>query len=290
MTRITTIQDVAHAFFYADEKDKFERRYMSVSFSGRVFYSYWTVIAAVVNDKAGKPVTLLSRDNMSMTTAKHINAVWDASPHNVLWVPFEYGEHHFSIDFVVRNFEKELERTSKLRMTRAENRSEFSSLYAQAKVFSERVQTLKFLRKYTKLYSDLQNDEKVKELKAKQREKDAAKIAKVKAEFKKLRKTHSYLELLEIAYAQHGEFSAKLRKLFNPHGDLAFVWRDRNGDYRTSKGVLMNKSEGDCALNLWKHNKLRHGMRLGIYTVLSITDKFVKIGCHNIPVENLKAL
>ena len=43
-------------------------------------------------------------------------------------------------------------------------------------------------------------------------------------------------------------------------------------------------------LKLWKHNKLRLGMKLDKYTVLEIKENHVKIGCHIIPTKNLEEL
>lgn len=71
---------------------------------------------------------------------------------------------------------------------------------------------------------------------------------------------------------------------------MAFVWRDSNGIYETSKQVTMTKAEGDIALRLWAKGQLKHGQKIGMYTVLAVTKDFVKIGCHTIPTKNLEEL
>ena len=78
-----------------------------------------------------------------------------------------------------------------------------------------------------------------------------------------------------------------IKKFLNPHNDWAFVWRTEDGDYATSKGVKMSKKIADAALNRFIAKEIKHGDKLDFYTVLAITDKYVKIGCHNIPIENV---
>ena len=80
---------------------------------------------------------------------------------------------------------------------------------------------------------------------------------------------------------------AKLKKQLNPRGDLAFIWKDENGDFKTSKNITVKAEEGNRVLTLYKAGKLKHGEKVDFYTVLSITPEIVKIGCHNILTANL---
>lgn len=291
-----TNRTVAHEFFYSDFESEYMPRYLSVGYRLNKFFSYNTVICAVVKDKKGESVTLLSSDNMTPTTTRHISHLWSASPFDIVYVPFKYGWNcwdKLEPEQLTPLFRENLEYLARQKMTLAKNRNEFIRGYSNALEFSERVLTLDFLDEYKELYETLTNDEKVKELKAKQRKLDAEKIAKMRAEFKKLLKENSFLQLVKRAYG-HGyyydDITKKLRKLLNPKNELSFIWRCENGDYMTSQHICMKKELGDIALKLWQNGKLKHGYKLGIYTVLSVTNKIVKIGCHNIPVENLKAL
>ena len=71
--------------------------------------------------------------------------------------------------------------------------------------------------------------------------------------------------------------------------DLGELWLE--GDhYTTSQGIKIDKREGDLLLKLYRNNRLQHGYKISIYTVLSVCDSFVKIGCHKIPARNLQEL
>lgn len=62
--------DIAHEFFYSDFNSS--RNFNNINYSENLFYSYYTVIGAVVKSKTGNNILLVSEDSMSSTTGKHI--------------------------------------------------------------------------------------------------------------------------------------------------------------------------------------------------------------------------
>lgn len=286
MTYIASNRDAAHAFFYTGaDRAAFAKR-LNMTFEGPLFYSYSTVIAARIVDKTGAPVCLLSRNSMSRTTGRHLSYLRSACPCDYIRVPFEWGDNFYKPGFNMLNlladrFKKMLQRAADARLTRAENRRALIDCYKDAEQFSERVFTLDFLDDFSGTYAA------AVEIEEGGKEKRAALIKEAKAARAALIKKHGYIGAVMRAYT---DGDGKARKLLNPTGELSFVWRDKDGGYRTSQHICMDRRAGDAALKLWSAGKLHHGMKVGIYTVMAITRDFVKVGCHKIPTENLRAL
>lgn len=290
MTRIATNRAAAHAFFYNEADAVRFANGMSVRFDSNFFYSYETVIAARAEGKDGRPVYLISSDSMTRPTAKHLSYLRSACPADYIRVPFRYGDSFYKPGFNMLNcladrFKKMLQRAADARLTRAENRCALIDCYKDAKKFSERVFTLDFLSDFSDTYAAAVKIEEGSKEKRAALIKETAE--KAKAARAALIKTHGYMGAVIRAYTEGDD---KARRLLNPSNELSFVWRDKDGDYHTSQHICMDKRTGDAALKLWAAGKLRHGMKIGIYTVISITRNFVKIGCHRIPTENLRAL
>ena len=289
MTYIATNRGAAHAFFYTESDQVKFAKSLNMTFEGPLFYSYSTVIAARAEGKDGRPVYLISGNSMSRTTAKHLCYLRSACPCDYIRVPFEWGDDFYKPGFNMLNlladrFKKMLQRAADA-LTRAENRRALIDCYKDAKKFSERVFTLDFLSDFSDAYATAAEIEEGD--KEKRAELIKAAAEKAKAARAALFKEHGYMGVVMRAYTEGDD---KARRVLNPTGELSFVWRDKDGGYRTSQHICMDRRTGDTALKLWAAGKLRHGMKIGIYTVLSITRGFVKVGCHKIPTENLRAL
>ena len=288
--------DMAHNFFYNESGEDDYPRYKSCGYRGNRFFSYSTVIAMIVENKEERKVTLISDNTMSNTTAKHISNVWGASPYKVYQVPFSYGERPADLEDVASLFKQALETRSKLNFCLQHNRSAFCQTFEDAFIFSKDIFDLDFLDNYKGLYSQLNDPEAVKKLKDEARKANQEKVKALREELKKIIETNSYLDLIKIAFsnyyyiAYNNTIRGKLAKVLNPKSELSFVWRDSNGIYKTSKHITITKSEGDIALRLWAKGQLKHGQKVGMYTVLAVTKDFVKIGCHTIPTKNLEEL
>lgn len=286
---MTSNRSICHDFFYSGFNEYRRLSGYNIWYDQNVVYSYGTAIGCVVKDKRGNEVFLYSRDSMSNTTRRHINHLWNACPYSCIPVSFAYGSKAATLEAIASYFRYDLRNCADRKMTRVENRRAFIDLFDDAMRFSNEVFTLEGLDEFADLYNTLKDDKKVAEIKARERKANAEKIKQAKAEWKKLLSEHSYLELVEMACRGWDEISRKLYKKLNPHDTFAFVWLD-DDEYRTSKGIRIPKALGDIALKRWQDGKLKIGDTLDRYTVLKITDEYVKVGCHTIPTENLKAL
>ena len=289
---MTSNRSLCHDFFYSGFDKNRNLRNFNISYEKHVVFSYATAIGFVVLDKNKEKVFLVSRYSMSKTTQRHISDLYRACPFDKLFVPMRYGEKRASVELVARYFLADLDYASQQKMSQAKYRLDFIECFKDAEAFSNRVYTIEGLEDYRPLFETLNDSEEVKKLKAEQRKKDAEKRKKEKEELDALLKENSYLDLVKLA--SYDSYSTtplmrKVRDILNPQGFWSFVWLD--GDvYRTSQGIRIPKQLGDVALKAWKAGKLKIGDKLDHYTVLKITNDFVKIGCHTIPVKNLKAL
>ena len=287
---------MAHEFFYNESGEDNYPRYMNCGYERNRFFSYATVIAMIVENKEGRKVTLISDNTMSQTTSRHIHLVHSCSPYKNYWVPFRFEERPAELEDVADLFQQALESQSKFNFCLQDNRLAFCDTFVEALKFSEDIFELDFLDNYKGLYSQLNDSEAVKKLKSEARKAKRDHVKALRERLKNILNNNSYLGLIKIAFSEHCynaydyTIRSQLAEVLNPKGDLSFVWRDSNGFYKTSKHVTMTKATGDIALRLWANGQLKHGQKVGMYTVLAVTKDFVKIGCHTIPTKNLEEL
>ena len=292
-----TIRDICHDFFYTGDGSSYRRRYSSVSYDNDTFYSYNTAIARIVGAHNGEEVCLISYDGFSHTTAKHLSYLKQACPLTVIFVPAQYECNTMDEEDVLLWFFADLNRAAAQKLTRAEYRNQFLTMFQYFQRFLNYFHDLLLskeqeeqLEKHTELYNTLNSSDGVKRLKEKQRQ-EAARKAK---EFKELCKNNSITELARNAYSRKSVLTsdekAKLIKQINPDGLFSYVWQGDELYYHTSQNVWVTKKEGDLLLKLLHANKLKHGYTISRYTVVSVTNDHVKIGCHLIPRQNLEEL
>lgn len=306
--------DLAHAFFYT-EYDGLERRSSSVSFRDGVFYSYYTTIGYIARPKNGAPVLLASDSNMTHTTSKHIGALVSASPYDVLYVPFKYGERLNSSNteeaqaenlariaaLFVHNIDYEM--TQKRTYTRKPDRDAAEHLLNIAEKFSARLGVkIANLAKYRAYIKKALNADNIKKAAARARQaaaKKAKETARRVAAFKKRLASVPMLEninkyIFDFKYYDATPEEREEQALFKASFGVdspSFVTVDASaGLVRTSQHVSEKIADILPLLRMWKHKHNIIGLRLGAWTVLANNDKYVKIGCHNIPVANVQAL
>lgn len=325
---MTTNARIAHDFFYSGFDKTRSLSGMSVSYVKHSFYSYYTTIGYVTTDKAGNPVTLISRNNMSQTTSRHLWELRSASPYPCINVEVYWGDRLFedrgtTLQIIAGNFKKALGVYSRQKMSLAKNRNNFVSCYLDAKKFSERVYTLDFLKDFEKTYIDV--TENVKQIKAKQRRVDKGAMLDAKQQLNELLKENKITEISEYSYsgalrklivsAKVAYFTAEIKTSVETLGyakALENIIRDSrrlrwfkdlyckdystayacfvDHTFKTTKGITISEKEGRIALKAWKTGKLKVGDCIRIYKVLLITPEFVRIGCHTIPTKNLEEL
>lgn len=290
--------DLAHEFFYNDDNARHYPTYSACGYDGDKFLSYGTCIGWLTTDANGESVLLYSEDCMSHTTCKHINALRSAAPCKCQPVFMEYGDdgRYLTVEKLAARALERAEYAAGLKMTLAANRSEFLTAFniltALKDLFRLRV---KIPVKLKRLAETLNDSEALKALKARAAARARKEAAARATKLKRMLKNNTLTELARAAYDDNADTDAATRadikKVINPDGESAFVWYDAAADvFKTSKYIRMDGAEGRAALKLWAAGRLRHGLKVGIYTVLEVMADYVRIGCHKIPTRNLNEL
>ena len=298
--------EVAHKFFY-DLGGSFERRSMTVSYDHFKYWSYGTVIGKITKDIDGNFICLVSDNNFSMTTAKHLNNLRSACRFEMYYLPQHMYDHDFYSNELIERLKNGLNYYSTAKLTQKANRNGFTHYYTMLKntlkiedfqQYTNEIKTI--LKEHEELFNTLNDDIKIKELKEKLAKQQKEKQAKLKKELEIILDNYSYLHLIQFAFGnlslnekeytkeQQIELKAKLKKHFNPNNDLAFCWFNCDNGVSTSKHITVDRKEATTLLKIWKAGKLRHGMKIGCYTILQIMNNYIQIGCHKIPMENMK--
>lgn len=294
--------NIAHEFFYSGFNS--HRNFNNISYSENLFYSYYTVIGAVVKSKFGNNILLVSESSMSSTTGRHISHLINACPFSYLRVPMEYGNHYFSLEACIKRIVRNLDEYSNSKLSLKANRESYIQSFNQLQYINDNIQDVdsSLIEQYRPMFDLLNNSDEVKHLKAKLKEKAKQDRIKAKQELDRLLNTYNYLDLAQFAYdIYHAkivfndyktdrEMSARVKKVLNPNNDLSFVWIENENTVKTSKNIRMPMDIVRTGLKLWKHNKVKHGYKVGCYTVLEVRKDYVQIGCHKIPTENIQAL
>lgn len=290
--------NIYHNFFYDDENAYCRKNYgPAVWYQDGVFYSYTTAIGRIYHMKDGNRALVYSATGFSSTTRKHIHDLWAACPfYKNISVPAKY-EGHLTSEEILSKIEAVL--SAERNFNRKEQREEFLNAFKALESLNE-LKGFKgipaMIRKYQGIANQLNDKAAYRALSAKIVEKRKKAEARAAVKRAKILKQYSKLNISDQARAAYdynspldSEAKAALRNALNPNRDLSFVWVD--GDFiKTSQQIRVPATEAARLLTLWKAGKLKHGMTIDRYTVLNVGDDIVKIGCHNIPVENLKAL
>lgn len=122
----------------------------NVSFNDDEFYSYSTCIAKKLQGY-GQKVLLISRNNFSNTTAKHISDLLrvyyngNVSVGHLVFVPFEYNDRNVSAFTLAERFHDLFESFKGRNFSMKKDREDFADLYRHAKIFSDKVLCLEYL-------------------------------------------------------------------------------------------------------------------------------------------------
>lgn len=315
---------IFHRFFYAVESES-GRAKSNTSFDGWTFKSYNTTIGIKTPGKDGRPVLLIVDSSFSRTTGEHISALRAACPYpssHIIQVPFDWGDvwykREYCIDDLLHRFIDRLSNWEVDRLKYAESRRNFLRVYGNFSSFLELVapkrpatavmQKIEELaaianetedrKKRNELISGLTaKREAVEKRKAAAEKHKAAAEKRKHAELLKQFKDVSYLDKIQIAYWEDfrpevpRETRAVLRSIFNPDGSLSYVIPELSGEgVITTQGVYMDCRTVRIALKAWKAGKVKVGQHVGPYTIQEIKPGYVKIGCHKIPMQNIREL
>lgn len=311
--------EIFHKFFYAGETENAKGR-ASVSFYGRKFKSYNTTIGIKTPGKDGRPVLLIADSSFSNTTSAHLSALRAACPYpadHIIDVPFELGDYWYDdnkgIQDLLYRFINQLSdyewKLDRLRYT--ENRRNFLRIYSNFLRFLELVVPKRpdkaILQKIEEIATIARETEDRKkrndlisgwtskrEVAAKRK---AAAEKRKHAELLKQFKDVSYLDKIRIAYWENfrpevpHETRAILRRIFNPDNSLSYVIPElSDACVITTQGVSMDCNTVRTLLKAWKAGRVKVGQHIGPYTLMELTSSHVKIGCHKIPMQNIREL
>lgn len=293
------MHSLAHAFYH--DNNGWECRSNSCSFLGNKFYSYYTCIGLVYTDKNGKKHLFYSKYNMSNTTSKHIGVMLNACPFDSKSeAPFFYGEHYVNIESLANNFNKEIQDEMKgaLIYSRKPDRERAEKLLTSAENFVAITETdIPLLNDYKKYISLKLNTEEIKKAKKAERQKAKMEREECKAKMAKFMEDNKGIGLLDLI--KKYIFSPLYLNEEYKNRDLligsfgidhpSFVIIDGD-NIKTSQRITMPKENIIPLLRAWKHGHNILGQRAGSYTVVVNNGKMVKVGCHKIPYENIKAL
>lgn len=308
---------IFHRFFYAVESES-GRAKSNTSFDGWEFKSYRTTIGVKTPGKDGRPVLLIVDSSFSRTTGEHISALRAACPYpssHIIRVPFTWGDvwykREYCIDDLLHRFIDRLSNWEVDRLKYAESRRNFLRVYGDFSSFLELVAPKRPAKAVMQEIEELaaianetedrkKRNELISGLTAKREAVEKRKAAAEKrkhAEFLKQFSDVPYLDLIRIAYwdrfrpeVSH-ETRATLRGIFNPDNSLSYVVPEFRGDgVITTHDVRMDGRIVREMLKAWKAGRVSVGHHIGLYTIYEIKPGYVKIGCHKIPMQNIREL
>lgn len=292
---------------------------------GNTCYSYSTAVAYKIVDKQ---VLLMSRYRYSVTTNKQMSKLWSAFSHwYIIEVGSDnIPAYDFSLEWLLKKEVKEcIERLTDMLKNIKKNKQGVFALAEDRKTFCEYVRTLneiskyvdhdlydtetkmnkRFLRYANKLSSYDSDRIKRREQARKEREeKRRVEAIKRRAELENALQAFansgstSYKEYsailekfqLELHYRKDMiESFFKLNTVEDYQQGYSYIWR-AGDDVKTTRYVTVPWRDVELLLRLWKAGKPILGKQAGRYTVLSVNDDYVQVGCHRIPVANLNAL
>lgn len=308
---------IFHRFFYAVESES-GRAKSNTSFYSWTFKSYNTTIGIKTPGKDGRPVLLIADSSFSNTTSAHLSALRAACPYtsgHIIRVPFEWGDVWYKRENCIADLlQRFIDRLSQWRVDQlkyAESRRDFLRVYGDFSSFLELVAPKRPAKAVMQKIEELaaianetedrkKRNELISGLMAKREAAAKRKAAAEKrkhAEFLKQFSDVPYLDLIRIAYwdrfwpeVSH-ETRATLRGIFNPDNSLSYVVPEFLGDgVITTQDVRMDGRTVRALLKAWKAGKVKVGQHVGPYTIQEIKPGYVKIGCHKIPMQNIREL
>lgn len=294
----------AHAFFYGSGSRN--KHYETTSYDDNCYYSYNTIIGLKTNNINTNTQTLLiSYNSMSRTTGKHISQLYNACPYNTARAIFTYGDYYTSPETLVNNLKKYIDEAAEKLNLKA-NRENFLSLYKMARTylnleyFQEQTilqQINKIINTHAETHNLVLNN--VESLKKQFRQREAEKRKQLKEKLNHILTKYDYYTLIKELFIPYSftlqnniteitDNKKDLMTLLDPKRQYSFIAYDSvNQNIKTSQHITISIDKVKPFLKLWKTGKLKHGMKIDIYTVLCVSEKYVQVGCHKIPTENL---
>jgi len=262
--------DVAHAFALQEQSEG-RNSNRSFYFEGDSLYSYGSHFC--IARFTGTGTVLFTERKYSNTTSKHIGHAWRALTHlNIILCPYPDRPAYQNYEW----WENEAKRVI--------------NIHAKARNKAERVLWLCRLRLKVEQYSRhvaKPISDSLSELLA-----PFDDVAYEKARIESMER-HELLEKRKHAKMkvehdkQLSEFRNGTRNNVYARMGVDYVRRDVD-NFVTSQGVRINIALGEAFYRLLKAGKVAIGDKLEQYTVRSIDENAISIGCHNISMEEIE--
>lgn len=304
-----TNEQFCHDFFYSDAKAK---RNGNMSWNTvpkqethifsdedaeiRILYTYDTVLAMTNLDQQ---YIIINNTKYSSTSSTHRTYLLNAIPAHYRQYYIKDVEEGTSIiyfDELIPKLSKILDKLIDSGLKRKEQRQEFMIYFHSLDNMFDAVwsSSATDMEKYRNIAEQIY--EKAKQEEERKQERLTKKQEKKAKELKPILEAYPYLDLIRLAFsdAQKDVLSKDMRNILreylNPEKHLAFIYPVNEDHYYTSLGIAMDARTVHTALKAWKRGKLKHGMKLGPYTVLAVTSEHIVVGCHRFPIENVEAI
>lgn len=296
--------DIAHSFFYSDFCGGLDKNYKTMSYKNNNFYSYYTIIGTVQKNKNGENILLYSENSMTPTTGRHISNLRTACPFDTKAIYFEYGMHVWSWDMCINNHVKILENyLQNSNLNQKHNRERALFYYNTLQYFIDNFELSKentkkikdTLKKYHEHIEILQDTQKnyLKRISAKNEILQKKQNQKEKRFLNNILKKYTYHDMVYSLFNKKfdSDNTKLLKQYLHVSNPYSYIWLDNdNKTIKTSQYISMDIEKIMPLIKLYKKNKLKHGMACDRYTILSITNDYIKIGCHIIPIKNINSL
>lgn len=294
--------DIAHSFFYSGFNDELDKSYKTMGYKNNLFYSYYTVIGAVIKDKNNNNVLLYSENSMTPTTGRHISYLHRACPFQAIAMPFSYGMHVWSIDTTINNIYKNINYYVTSNLNQKQNRQKLINAYNQLSwlldninLNKENTKKIKSYLKQFKEYFEIVTDTQKQYTKRAEKltfEKNKKQAQKEKRFLNNILKKYTYHDMVYNLFNNKFNIDdTRILKQYLHTKEYSYIWLDNdNKTIKTSQYISMDVDKIMPLIKLYKKNKLKHGMACDRYTILSITNDYIKIGCHVIPIKNINSL
>lgn len=245
--------------------------------SGSIFFEYAKIYSYGYHYLLGqfidKETILINDKGYSMTTAKHINSLSGATSHKR-----QFFKTKCELEFVHPTIKEYLQKLPRAIKNKGYYLREIFSLYKSLNEYLE----------YTKTKTKVSKLKEYKELKkiVARLETDKEQILLEVAEQNKKR----YQRQQEKQKEQIQNFRIHEKNyLHNLPQSLLRLSLDKT-NVETSKGVKIEVKKAKVLYKLIEAGKDIKGFKLDYYTVIGIKDNILKIGCHNIPLQEVNTI
>ena len=93
---------MCHNFFYSPRRD-YNIQSCNIWYKDNRIYSYNTCIGELVTTVSGEQILLVSDNDFSTTTAKHINILRCACPFRLCSIPQRWNNHQFNLSSCIED-------------------------------------------------------------------------------------------------------------------------------------------------------------------------------------------